>query len=59
MRTRIGILIIVIGAVLLWVGFRVSEKNLIIASVIAMVIGLVVVWFSSRNATGMGLFRRL
>jgi len=59
MRTRILILIGIVGLGILWFAMQQSDRNLVLIGIFAILIGFVGAYFSARNKTGMGFLRRL
>jgi hypothetical protein len=59
MITRILLLIVIIGLVILYIGLEQENKTLLLAGIGAVIFGVVGVGLSIRNKKGMGTLRRL
>ena len=59
MMTRILLLIVIIGLVILYIGLEQENKTLLLAGIGAVIFGVVGAGLSIRNKKGMGTIRRL
>lgn len=59
MKTRIMILVAVIGLGIIWIGMSQGLKYVTIAGIVFLVIGLIGAHFAVKNKKGMGFFNRL
>ena len=59
MRTRIMILIAIIGLAVIWVGAQMSERTIALLGIVIVLIGIVGSHYSFKNKKGMGWLRRL
>lgn len=59
MRTRILIIIGIVGLVIWWYGMQQSERIISLIGVGLVLIGFVGAYWSARNKKGMGFLRRL
>jgi len=59
MMTRISLLIVIIGLIVLWLGLTQGDKFLGLIGISAVIIGILSATWSINNKTGMGFLKRL
>jgi len=59
MITRILLLIVIIGLVILYIGLEQENKTLLLAGIGTVIFGVIGAGLSIRNKKGMGTLRRL
>lgn len=59
MRTRIFLIVGIVGLALLWFGLQQSDRFLALIGIFTVLTGFVGAYFSARNKKGMGFLRRL
>ncbi len=59
MMTRISILIVIIGLVVLYIGLEQGNRTLSIIGIGSVIFGVISASWAIRGKTGMGIIRRL
>ena len=59
MITRISLLVVLIGLVVLYIGLEQENKTLLLGGIGAVIFGVISAGWAIRNKRGMGFLRRL
>ncbi len=59
MMTRISLLVVLIGLVILYIGLEQSNKTLSVIGIVAVIFGVISAGWAIRGKRGMGTLRRL